>query len=79
MEPGAFRGTDGTDGTDCTDGTDGTDGNALSGGERRLHACAYGDGPDGSGNAETWIRVGHTQHMNFVVHQLSGAEWGRIS
>ncbi|MEW2435429.1 hypothetical protein AB0952_14820 [Streptomyces caniferus] len=40
-------------------------------GERWLHACAYGDGRDGSGNAETWIRVGHTQHMNFIVQQLA--------
>ncbi|WP_328742782.1 beta family protein [Streptomyces caniferus] len=40
-------------------------------GEGWLHACAYGDGRDGSGNAETWIRVGHTQHMNFIVQQLA--------
>ncbi|MFF2460666.1 beta family protein [Streptomyces mirabilis] len=50
-------------------------------GERWLHACAYGTGRDGSGNAETWIKVGHIQHMTFVVNQLvaedssSGAPW----
>ncbi|WP_413801405.1 beta family protein [Streptomyces iranensis] len=49
----------------------GIDAIASSDGERWLHACAYGDGPDGSGNAETWIRVGHAQHMNFVVSQLT--------
>ncbi|EFL23255.1 conserved hypothetical protein [Streptomyces himastatinicus ATCC 53653] len=48
----------------------GNDGVGSSDGERWLHACAYGDGPVGSGNAETWIRVGHIQHMNFVANQL---------
>ncbi|MET8028802.1 beta family protein [Streptomyces avermitilis] len=40
-------------------------------GERWLHACAHGEGSKGSGNAETWIKVGHVQHMNFVVNQLA--------
>jgi Beta protein len=44
----------------------------ASDGERWLDACAYGEGSDGTGNAETWIRVGHTQHMSFVVAQLTG-------
>ncbi|MBM9435191.1 beta family protein [Actinacidiphila bryophytorum] len=43
-------------------------------GERWLHACAYGSGSDGTGNAETWIRVGHIQHMSFAVAQLTGGE-----
>ncbi|MCQ6250771.1 beta family protein [Streptomyces malaysiensis] len=41
-----------------------------SDGETWLHACADGDGSTGSGNAETWIRVGHLQHMNYVPRQL---------
>ncbi|MEU6377905.1 hypothetical protein [Streptomyces sp. NPDC046909] len=43
-------------------------------GERWLQECADGEGVKGSGNAETWIKVGHSQHLNFVVHQLMGAE-----
>lgn len=42
----------------------------YSDGERWLYECAHGHGSDGSGNAETWIKVGHIQHMNFVVNQL---------
>ncbi|MFB6548827.1 hypothetical protein [Streptomyces sp. NPDC056405] len=44
----------------------------YSDGEAWLHACAGGDGRAGSGNAETWIRAGHVQHMTFVVEQLLG-------
>jgi hypothetical protein len=40
--------------------------------EHWLHECAKGEGPKGSGNAETWIKVGHVQHMSFVVNQLIG-------
>ncbi|WP_153455850.1 beta family protein [Streptomyces smaragdinus] len=43
-------------------------------GERWLEACAYGTGSAGTGNAETWIRVGHIQHMSFAVAQLTGDE-----
>ncbi|OQR63319.1 hypothetical protein B6E66_15545 [Streptomyces maremycinicus] len=43
-------------------------------GERWLHECAEGEGPQGSGNAETWIRAGHIQHLNFTARQLAGAE-----
>ncbi|MFI7295738.1 hypothetical protein [Streptomyces sp. NPDC050121] len=43
-----------------------------SAGERWLHACAGGEGSGGSGNAETWIKAGHIQHLNFAVHQLMG-------
>ncbi|MFI6278922.1 hypothetical protein [Streptomyces sp. NPDC050988] len=39
-----------------------------------LYECAHGEGSDGSGNAETWIKMGHIQHMNFVVNQLHGGE-----
>lgn len=42
-------------------------------GERWLQECADGEGSKGSGNAETWIKMGHVQHLNFVVHQLMGA------
>lgn len=42
----------------------------YSDGERWLYACAHGTGPNGSGNAETWIKMGHLQHMSFVVRQL---------
>lgn len=42
----------------------------YSDGERWLSECARGAGSKGSGNAETWIRVGHVQHMSFVVRQL---------
>ncbi|WBO66998.1 beta family protein [Streptomyces camelliae] len=45
-------------GADCSDG------------ERWLIACAQGEGAKGSGSAETWIKVGHVQHMNFVMNQL---------
>lgn len=41
------------------------------GGERWLRECAEGEGSKGSGNAETWIKVGHLQHMQFVAEQLS--------
>ncbi|MFJ5608262.1 hypothetical protein ACIQCJ_02550 [Streptomyces sp. NPDC093221] len=44
----------------------------ASDGERWLDACAYGDGSNGTGNAETWIRVGHSQHLSFVAAQLTG-------
>jgi hypothetical protein len=40
-------------------------------GERWLHECAQGEGSKGTGNAETWIKVGHMQHMSFVVNQLT--------
>jgi hypothetical protein len=43
-----------------------------SDGERWLDACAYGTGSAGTGNAETWIRVGHIQYMSFAVAQLTG-------
>ncbi|QIY53839.1 hypothetical protein HEP86_04235 [Streptomyces sp. RPA4-5] len=55
VEGGAFRGDGGT---------------GPSAGERWLHSCAYGDGPRGSGNAETWIQAGHNQHMHFAMSQL---------
>lgn len=42
-------------------------------GERWLRDCAYGDGSKGSGNAETWLRAGHTQHMDFVGRLVTGA------
>ncbi|MEV7137837.1 beta family protein [Streptomyces tauricus] len=42
-------------------------------GEAWLHACAHGEGAKGSGSAETWIRMGHIQHMEFVVRQLAGS------
>ncbi len=42
----------------------------ASDGERWLNACTYGDGGPGSGNAETWIQVGHSQHMSLALHQL---------
>lgn len=42
-------------------------------GEDWLHECAQGEGSKGSGNAETWIKVGHLQHMNFVMNQLIAA------
>lgn len=42
----------------------------ASDGERWLNACTHGDGGPGSGNAETWIQVGHSQHMSLIVHQL---------
>ncbi|MFC8664134.1 hypothetical protein [Streptomyces sp. NPDC057199] len=41
-------------------------------GEGWLRECADGEGAKGSGNAGTWIKVGHVQHMNFVVRQLMG-------
>jgi hypothetical protein len=46
----------------------------YSDGERWLAECARGEGSKGSGNAETWIRVGHTQHMSFVVNQIADDE-----
>ncbi|MGW3118746.1 beta family protein [Streptomyces sp. NPDC001107] len=45
-------------------------GSGYSDGERWLYECASGEGAKGSGNAETWIKVGHIQHMSFVVNQL---------
>ncbi|KUO03961.1 beta family protein [Streptomyces caeruleatus] len=42
-------------------------------GERWLHECAVGEGAKGSGTPETWIKMGHVQHMNFVVSRLMGA------
>ncbi|QXE35649.1 beta family protein [Streptomyces sp. GMY02] len=57
VESDSFRAPDGIHGSE---------------GERWLHASAHGDGPDGSGNAEKWMQVGHIQHMNFVVDQLAG-------
>ncbi|MER6357155.1 hypothetical protein ABT186_36420 [Streptomyces sp. NPDC001634] len=42
-------------------------------GERWLRDCAYGDGSKGSGNAETWLQAGHTQHMDFVARLVTGA------
>jgi hypothetical protein len=36
-----------------------------------LAECARGEGSKWSGNAETWIRAGHTQHMSFVVNQIA--------
>ncbi len=56
VESGSFRGARGV---------------GQSEGERWLRACAYGTGPRGSGNAEKWIQVGHVQHLNFVVNQLT--------
>ncbi|MFJ4712412.1 hypothetical protein [Streptomyces sp. NPDC088785] len=44
-------------------------GAAYSEGENWLHACATGTGPRGSGNLETWIRVGHIQHIAWAVEQ----------
>jgi hypothetical protein len=41
-------------------------------GESWLHTCAHGHGSNGSGNAETWNRVGHIQHMSFVVNEIVG-------
>lgn len=38
--------------------------------EAWLESCAYGTGPDGSGNAETWIRTGHIQHLTYVTRCL---------
>ncbi|MFI1097361.1 hypothetical protein [Streptomyces sp. NPDC020917] len=46
----------------------------ASQGERWLVDCATGDGSAGTGNAETWIRVGHIQHMSFVIEQLTSAK-----
>lgn len=43
-----------------------------SDGEHWLHECARGEGAKGSGNAETWIKVGHVQHMTYVVNTLQG-------
>ncbi|MFC5214729.1 beta family protein [Streptomyces coerulescens] len=45
----------------------------CSEGERWLHECAAGEGAKGSGTPETWIKMGHVQHMNFVVSRLMGA------
>jgi hypothetical protein len=45
-------------------------GEAYGEGERWLSECAQGEGSKGSGNAETWIKVGHIQHMSFVVRGL---------
>ena len=42
----------------------------YSDGDSWLHGCAHGEGSKGSGNAETWIKMGHIQHMSFVVDQL---------
>jgi hypothetical protein len=50
--------------------SDGFRGPDHSEGESWLHACAHGHGSNGSGNAETWIRVGHIQHMSFVVNEI---------
>ncbi|MET7691444.1 hypothetical protein ABZT06_26270 [Streptomyces sp. NPDC005483] len=52
----------------CSDAFRGAD---YGDGERWLHECAQGEGSKGSGNAETWIKVGHMQHMSFVVNQLT--------
>ncbi|MGW2522895.1 beta family protein [Streptomyces sp. NPDC001617] len=46
----------------------------FSDGERWLDECARGEGSKGSGNAETWIRAGHTQHMSFVATQIARGE-----
>ncbi|MEV2195355.1 hypothetical protein AB0I02_30970 [Streptomyces phaeochromogenes] len=40
-------------------------------GEGWLQECADGEGAKGSGNAGTWIKMGHVQHMNFVVNQVA--------
>lgn len=48
-------------------------GAGCSDGERWLSECAQGEGSRGSGNAETWIKVGHVQHMSFAVRQLTDA------
>ncbi|WP_166682855.1 beta family protein [Streptomyces aquilus] len=45
----------------------------FSEGERWLQACADGEGTKGSGNPETWMKVGHIQHMSFVVRRLMSA------
>ncbi|MFD1923211.1 beta family protein [Streptomyces beijiangensis] len=42
----------------------------FSEGEHWLHKCANGFGPEGTGNAESWLKAGHTQHLAFIVHQL---------
>ncbi|ONK14621.1 hypothetical protein STBA_54060 [Streptomyces sp. MP131-18] len=40
--------------------------------ERWLSALAAGQDGTGSGNAETWVKQGHTQHLAFVAGQVRG-------
>ncbi|MFJ9647472.1 beta family protein [Streptomyces sp. NPDC101206] len=45
-------------------------GAAAGAGESWLRDCAHGRGPDGTGNATVWLRVGNVQHMSYVVRSL---------
>ncbi|WP_168724244.1 hypothetical protein [Streptomyces sp. A1547] len=46
-------------------------GAGFSEGDRWLHACATGTGTPGVGNAESWIRAGHSQHLAYAAWRLS--------
>ncbi|MFG2876460.1 hypothetical protein ACGFYU_15970 [Streptomyces sp. NPDC048337] len=46
-------------------------GAGFSEGDRWLHACATGSGALGAGNAEGWIRAGHSQHLAYVADRLA--------
>lgn len=46
-------------------------GPGFSEGDRWLHACATGGGTSGAGNAEAWIRAGHSQHLAYVARRLT--------
>lgn len=45
-------------------------GAVASAGETWLRDCARGRGPQGTGNAEAWLRVGNVQHFAYVVRTL---------
>ncbi|MFJ5258979.1 hypothetical protein ACIQAC_00685 [Streptomyces sp. NPDC088387] len=47
-------------------------GAGYSEGEQWMQKCAEEEGPKGSGNAEMWIKMGHIQHMTFVVRDGIG-------
>lgn len=49
-------------------------GPARSAAEDWWEVCAEGTGPGGSGNPETWIRMGHIQHLTYVARCLSSRD-----
>ncbi|WP_353962353.1 MULTISPECIES: beta family protein [unclassified Streptomyces] len=46
-------------------------GAGFSEGDRWLHECATGTGTPGVGNAEWWIRAGHSRHLAYAAWRLT--------
>ncbi|MEV6728001.1 hypothetical protein [Streptomyces sp. NPDC051364] len=46
-------------------------GAGFSDGDRWLQECATGTGTSGVGNAEWWIRAGHSQHLAYAAWRLT--------